>query len=212
MQVLNTGKRVVLLTLAMAFVLVAGSGHLYAGKLPHAGVGVKGGAFGIPDQLLDLFIYEHPQIRGETYSFDIRSFGSKGPKSIFSGLYSLEYSRMRGEGPWRDEQQHRRLEGKGEVTQLSLTATILMNIFPGSPVHPYIGAGLGIGKVSIWYEGTYTDDLGTTITDSYEEDRIIPVAHVPVGIRINLKNRGEIRVEGGFKNGFYVVAAAAIYF
>jgi hypothetical protein len=194
--------------------LLMGGGLLTAAqkKSPRAAVGLKAAAFGIPNQILDLFIYEHPEINGQTYSFDIRSYGSRGPKSVFSGIYSLEYSKMTGEGPWRDEQEHRRLDGKGEITQLSLTATIIMNIFPSSPVHPYIGGGLGIGKISIWYEGTYTDELGTTIEDRYEDDRIIPVVHVPVGLIINLKNRAEIRIEGGFKNGFYAGAAVAINF
>jgi len=195
-------------------VMLIGGGLLTAAqkKTPRTAVGLKAAAFGIPNQILDLFIYEHPEIKGQTYSFDIRSYGSKGPKSVFSGIYSLEYSKMTGEGPWRDEQEHRRLDGKGEITQLSLTATIIMNIFPSSPVHPYIGGGLGIGKISIWYEGTYTDELGTTIEDRYEDDRIIPVVHVPVGLIINLKNRAEIRIEGGFKNGFYAGAAVAINF
>jgi hypothetical protein len=192
--------------------VVVGCGLAMAKKVPHTGVGVRAGAFGIPNQLLDLFIYEHPDIKGQSYAFEIRSYGSKGPKGVFSGLYSFEYSKMTGQGPWRDEQDHRRLDGEGEVTQLSLTATIIMNIFSRSPVHPYIGAGLGIGQIAIWYEGTYTDELGTQITDRYEKKQIIPVAHVPIGILINLKDRAEIRIEGGFKNGFYLGLGVVINF
>ncbi len=182
------------------------------GKVPRSGVGVRGSAFGIPNQILDIFVYQHPEVRGESYAFELRSYGSKGPQSVFSGIYSLEYSKMRGEGPWSDEIGHRTLTGKGEVTQLNLTATIIMSIFPGSPVHPYIGGGLGVGKIDIWYEGTYTDELGTEVTDRYEEGRIIPVVHVPVGIIINIKNRLEIRIEGGFKNGFYAGAGVVLNF
>lgn len=181
-------------------------------KYPRTGVGLRGGAFGIPDQILDYFIYEHPQIKGESFAFEIRSYGDRGTRSVFSGVYSLEYSRMHGEGPWRDEKDHRRLDGKGEITQMSFTATILMSLFPNSPVHPYIGGGLGVGKLSIWYEGSYQDELGTTVTDRYEEDRIVPVVHIPVGIIINLKDRFEFRIEGGFKNGFYIGGAAVINF
>ena len=195
-------------------IVIAGCGFLWSSseKVPRTGVGLKGGAFGIPNQLLDLFVYEHPEIRGEVYAFEIRSYGARGPKSVFSGLYSLEYSRMKGEGPWRDEQNHRRLEGAGEITQISITATIIMSLFPRLPVHPYFGAGLGIGRVSIWYEGTYTDELGTQITDRYENNRVLPVGHVPIGIAINFKNRVTARIEGGFKNGFYLGAAVTINF
>lgn len=196
--------------------ITTGCGFLWAQtqikKPPRTGIGFKGGVFGIPDQLLDLLIYEHPKIEGYSYAFELRSYGSKGPKSVFSGIYSLEYSKMNGEGPWRDEQNHRRLEGVGEITQLKLTATIIMSIFPRSPVHPYIGGGLGVGRISIWYEGTYTDELGTEITDRYEDNRIIPVIHVPVGLIFNFNNRVELRLEGGFKNGFYLGGALVINF
>ena len=195
-------------------ILIAGSGFLFSSskKVPRTGVGLKGGIFGIPNQLLDLFVYEHPEVRGEVYAFEIRSYGARGPKSVFSGLYSLEYSRMKGEGPWRDEQNHRRLEGAGEITQISITATIIMSLFPRLPIHPYFGAGLGIGRVSIWYEGTYTDELGTQITDRYENNRVLPVGHVPIGIAINFKNRVTARIEGGFKNGFYLGTSININF
>ena len=198
----------------VSIIVIAGCGFLWSSSknVPRTGVGLKGGIFGIPNQLLDLFVYEHPEVRGEVYAFEIRSYGARGPKSVFSGLYSLEYSRMKGEGPWRDEQNHRRLEGAGEITQISITATIIMSLFPRLPVHPYFGAGLGIGRVSIWYEGTYTDELGTQITDRYENNRVLPVGHVPIGIAINFKNRVTARIEGGFKNGFYLGAAVTINF
>ena len=208
-NVMNKRKAII-----VSIILIAGCVFLWSspGNVPRTGVGLKGGIFGIPNQLLDLFVYEHPEIRGEVYAFEIRSYGARGPKSVFSGLYSLEYSRMRGEGPWRDEQNHRRLEGAGEITQINITATIIMSLFPGLPVHPYFGAGIGIGRVSIWYEGTYTDELGTQITDRYENNRFIPVGHVPIGIAINFKNRVTARLEGGFKNGFYLAAALTINF
>lgn len=192
--------------------MLAGWNFLFCGDVPRSGIGVRGSAFGIPNQILDLFIYEHPEIRGESFAIEIRSYGSKGPRSVFSGVYSLEYSKMDGEGPWSDEEGHRTLNGVGEVKQLSFTATVLMNIFPSSPIHLYIGAGLGVGRISIWYEGNYVDELGTVISDSYEENRIIPVGHVPVGVIINYRDKIELRIEGGFKNGFYAGAGLVVNF
>jgi hypothetical protein len=205
-------KQIVVMTTVVLMMIIGGRSLAAAQKAPGLGMGFRGGAFGVPNRLVDYFIYEHPEIRGESYSFEIRSYGVKGPKSLFVGLYSLEYSKMSGEGPWRDEQEHRRLDGRGEITQLTLTAAIIMNIFPSSPVHPYFGLGLGVGKISIWYEGTYTDELGTEITDRYDEDRFIPVLHVPVGIRLNFKNRVDVRFEGGFRNGFYLGAGLTFNF
>jgi hypothetical protein len=206
---MSTRKAIIILIIVMV-----GCGFLLSSskKFPRMGVGFKGGVFGIPNQLLDLFVYEHPEVRGEVYSFEIRSYGAKGPKSVFSGLYSLEYSKMDGEGLWRDEQNHRRKEGVGEITQINVTATIIMSLFPNLPIHPYFGAGLGIGRVSIWYEGTYTDELGTQITERYDDAHFVPVGHVPIGIAINFKNRVLARIEGGFKNGFYLGAAVTINF
>ncbi|MCP4213948.1 MAG: hypothetical protein GY765_04785 [bacterium] len=195
----------------MLFVMLVFLSCLEA-KTSRFGVGVKAGVFGIPNQILDVFIYEHPEVKGESYAFEIRSYGSKGPKSVFSGIYAFEYSTMRGEGPWRDEKNHRSLNGVGEIEQYSLTATIIMSLFPSSSIHPYIGAGLGIGRIDIWYEGTYTDDVGTQVTEDYGEKRFIPVAHVPIGVKINLNERFEIRLEGGFKNGFYLGGGLAVNF
>jgi hypothetical protein len=182
------------------------------GDLPKTGVGLRFNSFGIPNSLMDLLIYEYPEISGTSFAFEIRSFGSKGPKSIFSGLYSIEYSKMGGEGPWRVEQYNRKIEGSGEVTQVNFTATVLMNIFPSFPVHPYIGAGIGLGRISIWSEGTYTDELGTEIKDTFNESYFVPVGHIPVGLMVNILDKVEIRLEGGFKNGFYFGGGAVYYF
>jgi hypothetical protein len=169
-----------------------------------SGVGLKGAAFGVPDVILDQFLYEYPAIRGHAVAFEMRSFGAKGRRSTVSGLYSFEYSRLGGTGLWREEEGHWPRSGKGEVTQLSLCASILLNIFPRSPVHPYIGAGLGVEKVSYWAEGAYTDDLGNEIKETYEGNRIFPVVHLPLGIAAYIGERIEIRLEGGIKNGFYL--------
>lgn len=179
---------------------------------PTTSVGFKVSAFGIPNQLLDLFLYEHPQISGTAFGLELRSYGEKGLQSLFSGLYSFEYSKMSGEGPWRVNQADRQLNGSGEVVQINVTASILLHLFPRFPVHPYIGAGIGIGRVSVWSEGTYQDELGTTIKDSTNQSYIVPVGHIPIGLSINIMNKFEIRAEGGFKNGFYFGGTASYIF
>ncbi len=173
-------------------------------------VGVRFGRFGIPNALLDLFLFEHPAIDGQTYAFEVRTYGDRGSRSAFTGVFGFEYNRMTGDGYWRVEQYNRRLLGSGEVRQLSLTATILLNLFPSLPVHPYIGAGIGIGQISVWAEGTYQDEVGTTIQERYDEKRIVPVGHLPVGVVFLIGPRIEARLEGGFKNGFYASGSLAI--
>ncbi len=182
-------------------------------KLPTTAVGCKIASFGIPDAILDMLpFYEIPTISGTAFAFEIRSFGDKGLNSGFSGLYSFEYSIMSGIGVFRDKQHTKRLEGSGEITQISLTATVILSLFPKLPVGPYIGAGIGIGRISIWAEGVSKDEVGTEIKETFENQYIIPVGHLPVGIAIKIANMVEIRIEAGFKNGFYFGGSATYCF
>ena len=85
-----------------------GSGRIIAccrsDKVSRFGTGIRISSFGFPNALLDLALYEHPQLTGTAMSFELHSYGEKGPQSVFSGIYCLEYSRMAGEGYWRVEQ------------------------------------------------------------------------------------------------------------
>jgi hypothetical protein len=173
-------------------------------KTPSFGAGIRISSFGIPNALLDLAFFEHPQLRGTSFAFEAHSYGEKGPQSVFSGIFSFEYNRMSGEGFFRVEQSDpHRYSGSGEITQISFTATILMHIFPSSPIHPYLGGGIGVGRISISAEGTAQDELGTTIRETYLKKTFIPVGHIPVGIIGNIDNKYILRAEAGFKNGFY---------
>jgi hypothetical protein len=198
--------------LAVLFLTLACSITAAELKLFRFGTGVRVSSFGIPNVLLDLMLYEHPQLTGTAISFEAYSYGEKGPKSIFSGVYCVEYNQISGNGYWRIEQYHNRVFGSGEVTQINLTASILMHIFPHLPVHPYIGGGIGIGWISIWAEGSSQDELGTTISDTFQKKTIVPVGHIPVGIIGNIDDKYMIRVEGGFKNGFYFGGSFTVNF
>jgi hypothetical protein len=183
-----------------------------ATKVYRFGTGIRIGSFGIPNALLDMTLFEHPQLSGTAMAFEFHSYGEKGPQSVFSGIYSLEYSRISGEGYWRVNQYDNRAFGSGEVTQVNITATILMHIFPTSPIHPYIGGGIGIGRISIWAEGSYQDELGTTIRDTFEKKTFVPVGHIPIGIMGNIRDKFLLRAEAGFKNGFYFGGSVTVNF
>jgi hypothetical protein len=176
---------------------------LKPGNSLSTGVGLKFGYFGIPGQLLDIFLFEHPGISGSTIALEVRNYGPKGPGSVFSGLYTIEYSTMKGEGLWRVSQNGARVEGNGVIDQINFTATIIMSLFPKLPVHPYIGGGIGIGYISMSSEGKHIDELGTIVEETFKDKKVIPVGHLPVGIMLNFDNKIEMRIEGGFKNGFY---------
>lgn len=179
---------------------------------PASGVGLRISGFGIPNSVMDMIFYEHPKISGTSYCFEFRTFGPDGPASVFSGVFALEYSKMAGDGPYRLMKGDTLVNMAGEVSQISASATVIMSVFPNFPVSPYIGAGIGIGRVAIWYEKVLTDELGTEIKDSDHISSIFPFGHIPIGIAINVMNRGEIRVETGFKNGFYFGGGIVYYF
>jgi len=199
--------RIFLVLLALSFVCLPAAAKVY-----RFGTGMRISSFGFPNALLDLALYEHPQLSGTAVAFEFHSYGEKGPQSVFSGIYSLEYSRISGEGHWRVENYNNRVFGAGEVTQINLTATILMHIFPSSPIHPYIGGGIGIGRMSIFAEGSYMDELGTTIRDTFQKKTFIPVGHLPVGIMGNIRDKFLLRAEAGFKNGFYFGGSVTLNF
>jgi len=175
------------------------------------GAGIRISSFGVPNALLDLVLYEHPRFTGNAYSFEVHTYGKKGPRSVFSGLFCLEYSRLDGEGFWRVDESDPLLSGYGEATQVNFTASILIHVFPASPVHPYLGIGIGLGRISIWAEGSYQNELGT-ISDTYEKKTFVPVGHLPFGVIGNIHDKFLVRVEAGFKNGFYFGGGFAVNF
>jgi hypothetical protein len=181
--------------------------------IPKWAVGFRAGGFGVPDFILDKFAFEHPTLGGYSFSFEVRSYGAKGHRSSIGALFSLEYNKMDGKGFWRENEDSRQLDVEGELSQVNLTATVLIGIFPNWVVHPYIGFGLGVGRASLWSEGVYTDDdPGTAIKETYVKSLIIPVVHIPIGLMINISNKVEIRIEAGFKNGLYLSGAAVYNF
>jgi len=200
-------KLLLILTALLALSLPAAGSKIF-----HYGTGFKYSSFGVPNALLDLALYEHPQLSGNALSFEIHSYGEKGPRSVFSGVYCLEYNRISGEGSWRVGSSDTQIFGSGQVTQVNFTATILMHIFPSSPIHPYIGAGIGVGRMNIWAEGSHQDELGTTIRETFQKKTFVPVGHMPVGIMGNINDKFLLRVEAGFKNGFYFGGSMVINF
>ena len=187
---------------------------LFSQYPPKSGVGLRISSFGVPSSVLDsLDIYEHPKITGTSVSFEIRTYGSKGPRSAANWIFSFEYSRMGGEGPWKEKKEHRGSKNAyGEVIQLNLSATVLINFFPKWVVHPYIGFGLGAGRGSYWYEGIEEDEIGVETKKIEKGDLFVPVAHLPIGIVGNISDKVEIRLEGGFKNGFYLGMGVVYYY
>jgi len=207
------GRRVLRIIPVVFIILMFNSTLFAVDDIPKWGVGLRLSGFGVPNFLLDKFAFEHPTLSGFDASFEVRSFGVKGPRSSIGALFSLEYSNMSGKGFWRENEDSRQLEVEGGLSQVNLTATVLIGILPSYVVHPYIGFGLGVGRAYIWSEGYYTDEDPLLVEkETYVKSLIVPVVHIPIGIMINIKNKVEVRIEIGFKNGVYLGGGAVYIF
>jgi hypothetical protein len=209
----SAGRRLFRIIPVVAVMLILSASLFAVDDIPRWGVGLRISGFGVPNFLLDKFAYEHPTLSGYAASFEVRSYGVKGPRSAIGALFSLEYSNMSGKGFWRENEDNRQLDVEGGLSQVNLTATVLIGIFPGFVVHPYIGFGLGVGRAYIWSEGFHTDeDPDLAVKETYVKSLIVPVVHIPIGIMINISNKVEVRIEIGFKNGIYLGGGAVYNF
>ena len=122
---------------------------------PTLGFAVRGGAYGVPDWILDILFEEHPSVDGTMVGVEIRHFGKGGPSGIFSIALTLDAGSTDGFGIWREGTGDPRVIGGGAVDLVAGTVTAYWDIKPSSTLHPYFGLGLGLG----YAEGTYDRDL-----------------------------------------------------
>jgi hypothetical protein len=70
-----------------------------------------------------------------------------------------------------------------------------------------------VGRAYTWYEGYYTgEDPLLADKETYVKSLFVPVLHIPIGFMINIKNKVEVRLEIGFKNGIYLGGGAVYNF
>jgi len=177
---------------------------------PHWTFGVGGGWFGLPKDIMDRLVYRSPALDGITFSLKLGYEKKPGNLVSIAYLFSFSSEEMDGSGVWQYRSISNSIIGKIDSTQHSITATLLFNFFDFSPVNPYLGIGLGLGKIDIWVSGQLVKDIEVS-----EQDRIgliLPVFCFPLGLRFKVQNSFIIKIETGFQNGFYLCGYLSLYF
>ncbi|MFB0564206.1 MAG: hypothetical protein ACETWK_00835 [Candidatus Aminicenantaceae bacterium] len=178
--------------------------------IPNWTLGVGGGWFGVPKEIMDRLVYKSPSLDGISYA--IKLGYEKNPGNIISIVYLFSFvcEEMSGSGIWQYRSTSDSIKGNIDFTQYSTTATLLFNFFDFSPVNPYLGIGLGIGKIDVWVRGQLVKNIEVA-----EQDKIglfVPVFCLPSGLRFKIKNSFNIKIEAGFQNGFYACGYLSLYF
>ena len=156
------------------------------------GIMLRGGAYGVPDWLLDQLFKEHPSVDGTMGGVELRYFGSSGHRGAFSVALTVDVGKTEGEGLWQENAGDVPVVGGGKVDLAAGTLTAYLDIKPQSRLHPYIGLGLGVG----YAEGTYIRDGEEITVDEY-----VPVIHIPVGLVLALGEHAALGIEGRVIDG-----------
>ncbi len=172
-------------------------------------LGIGGGWFGIPKEVTNKLVYESPSLNGSTYFLKIGyEEGSMGfVSTVF--VFSLVYEKMSGTGIWQYKRNSDSIRGSIDLIQYSTSVSTIFNFFNKLPLNPYLGVGLGVGKLDVFVKGQLVKDI-----EVEEQDEIglyVPVLYLPVGLRLKFDDLFEIKVETGFHNGFYAVGILSVY-
>ncbi len=188
------------------------------------GISIKGGWFGIPQQFINAIgvdiitidsipyaVVRRPSIEGEVYGIELRYYGKKGPRGGYSTSLSYEKNSLKGEGMWEREIGHGSFGGTLSSNFYTLTFTAYFDIFASFPVHPYFGLGIGASYLSYTVE-LIQKEGEEEIRKMGKDNLIIPVFHLPFGIKVNIGEFGDLKLETGFKNGFYLLGGICFIF
>lgn len=191
---------------------------------PKFGISVKSGWFGIPKKLIDAVkldiitideipyaLVKKPYIEGEVYGFELRYYGKKGIRSGYSSVLSYERNSIKGEGLWEREIGYGIFGGTLSSNSHTLTFSTQFDIFPSFPIHPFFGLGIGASYLSYKVE-LLTTEKGEEIRKLGKDKVIIPVFHFPVGFRLYIGEIADLKLETGFKNGFYLIGGISFNF
>ena len=180
-----------------------------ANTLARWALGVGGGWYGMPGEIMNKLVYESPALNGNTYFLKISY--EEGTKSFISTVFQLSfvYEKMSGSGVWQYKRNWDSIKGSIDLTQYLVNVSAIFNFFNNLPLNPYFGIGLGLGKLDIFVKGQLVKNI-----EVEEQDEIgiyIPVLYLPIGLRLKIDDLFDIKVETGFQNGFYVGGILSIY-
>lgn len=156
------------------------------------GVVLRGGYFGLMDEVADSLFRQHPEIAGTSYGVEYRYHGEGGGRGWVSSGLTFDYCTVSADGIWQSDETHAPEAGGGDIRLLAATLTGYLSLFPSWYLHPYLGVGIGAG----YAEGSYRE--GTELVKVWY---VVPVLHVPVGLAVELDERLQLALETRFLDG-----------
>ena len=176
----------ILFFLCLAIIFAAVS--VRAEPVERSGVSVSSGWTGLPSFVKSAVKSTDTTMNMEGYSLAVGyvSYGSKGPKSVFSSRYTFTYN------------HYRSLPNAQGFTAQNADMFIfdvaeILTIFPSLPVNLYTGIGTGWGIVHVYHWGAPAPDVDPNSVKN-TKDAVgkfplpLPIIYIPVGINIRIKN------------------------
>lgn len=158
-----------------------------AERVARSGISVNSGWTGLPSFIKSGLKSTDSTYNLEGYTVGISyiSYGSNGPRGVFSTRYTLTYNHYRALPNTQDFTAER-------ADMFMLDVAEILTIVPSSPVNIYTGIGMGWGIVRLYHWGLPTDptvdpqkvkDLEKNIGKYYLP---FPTIYIPVGLNIRI--------------------------
>ena len=186
--------------------------RVMADPVARSGISVSTGWTGLPSFARNALKTTDSTYNLEGYSIGVSyvSYGSSGPKGVFSSRYSLLYSHYRTLPNTKDFTAQ-------QADMFMLDAAEIVTAFPSWPVNVYTGIGMGWGIVHLYHWGLPTDpsvdpqkakDLQNQIGKYYLP---FPTIYIPIGLNIRIDDF-IISAEAGIRDIPYLVGMVTYTF
>jgi outer membrane protein OmpA-like peptidoglycan-associated protein len=177
-----------------------------------SGISINSGWTGLPSFVKSAIKSTDSTYNMEGYTVGVSyiSYGSEGPRGVFSGRYSLAYSHYRTLPNTKDF-----TAGKADMFMFDVAE--ILTIFPSWPVNLYTGIGMGWGIARLYHWGPPTDpsvdpqkvkDLENQIGKYYLP---FPTIYIPIGLNIRIDDF-IISAEAGIRDIPYLIGMVTYTF
>ncbi len=202
---------VMFLSFIAVLLLIPVSG-VRADPTARSGISIYSGWTGLPSFVKSAIKSTDSTYNMEGYTVGVSyiSYGSDGPKGVFSSRYSLAYSHYRTLPNTQDfTAEH--------ADMFMFDVAEILTIFPSSPVNLYTGIGMGWGIVHLYHWGPPTDptvdlqkvkDLENQIGKYYLP---FPTIYIPIGLNIRIDDF-IISAEAGIRDIPYLIGMVTYTF
>ncbi|MCL4468555.1 MAG: carboxypeptidase regulatory-like domain-containing protein [Deltaproteobacteria bacterium] len=205
-------NRYVLVLFLMGVVSMVLTPRVMADPVARSGISVSSGWTGLPSLARNAFKTTDSTYNMEGYTIGVSyiSYGSDGPKGVFSSRYSLAYSHYRTLPNTQDFTA-------AHADMFMFDVAEIVTAFPSWPVNLYTGIGMGWGIVHLYHWGLPTDpnvdpqkakDLENQIGKYYLP---FPTIYIPIGLNIRIDDF-IISAEAGIRDIPYVVGMVTYTF